>query len=283
MLAGLKPLAQMDAFHFCERVLGLALPNLYVWLLGFVIVSGPAAQATGGRDAASRGDAAALLPALPHLVASPKSGASSPSPPHSIPNSRTQIFHVWLNILGELTRFADRTFYKAWWNASSLDQFWRLWNMPVHTFLMRTLYFPVVRMGINKLVQKGGGGQLGPLKGGPRSCCVATPAARAAPCCAAPCQPPSRPCRLPLPPPQVVGRRVCVPVERAAARGRGRGALPHPQGLGLPGDGGPGAGPAPVGRGARAGQAPAGGPPAGGGCRPFPQAGTIRSPRPRRS
>lgn len=40
MLAGLKPLAQMDAWHFCERVLGLALPNLYVWLLGFVIVSG---------------------------------------------------------------------------------------------------------------------------------------------------------------------------------------------------------------------------------------------------
>ncbi len=52
--------------------------------------------------------------------------------------------------MGELTGFADRSFYRAWWNASSLDQFWRLWNMPVHNFLMRTVYFPLIRMGINK-------------------------------------------------------------------------------------------------------------------------------------
>jgi len=38
MLSGLKPLAEMDPWHFCERVLGLALPNLYVWLLSFFIV-----------------------------------------------------------------------------------------------------------------------------------------------------------------------------------------------------------------------------------------------------
>ncbi|GBF87398.1 diacylglycerol O-acyltransferase-like protein [Raphidocelis subcapitata] len=94
MLSGLKP---EGFFHFCERLLALALPNLYVWLLGFFL-----------------------------------------------------IFHVWLNILGELTRFADREFYRAWWNASSLDQFWRLWNMPVHRFLMRTIYFPMIRAGINK-------------------------------------------------------------------------------------------------------------------------------------
>jgi diacylglycerol O-acyltransferase-1 len=69
---------------------------------------------------------------------------------HSLLHPCPQIFHVWLNLMGELTGFADRSFYRAWWNASSLDQFWRLWNMPVHNFLMRTVYFPLIRMGINK-------------------------------------------------------------------------------------------------------------------------------------
>ena len=39
MLSGLQPLRRLDAVHLSERLLGLALPSLYVWLLGFVIVS----------------------------------------------------------------------------------------------------------------------------------------------------------------------------------------------------------------------------------------------------
>ena len=35
------------------------------------------------------------------------------------------IFHVYLNILGELTRFADRQFYRDWWNSTTLGYFWR--------------------------------------------------------------------------------------------------------------------------------------------------------------
>ena len=35
------------------------------------------------------------------------------------------MFHCCLNIAGELTRFADRQFYKDFWNATSLDEFWR--------------------------------------------------------------------------------------------------------------------------------------------------------------
>ena len=42
------------------------------------------------------------------------------------------LFHLWLNILGELTRFGDREFYKDWWNASTVGEYWRTWNMPVH-------------------------------------------------------------------------------------------------------------------------------------------------------
>eukprot|EP01025_Chloroclados_australasicus_P052422 TRINITY_DN6110_c0_g2_i2.p1 TRINITY_DN6110_c0_g2~~TRINITY_DN6110_c0_g2_i2.p1 ORF type:complete len:673 (-),score=48.10 TRINITY_DN6110_c0_g2_i2:283-2301(-) len=59
-------------------------------------------------------------------------------------------FHVWLNILAELLRFGDREFYKDWWNATTIGEYWRLWNMPVHKWLLRTVYFPAVRKGIPK-------------------------------------------------------------------------------------------------------------------------------------
>ena len=60
------------------------------------------------------------------------------------------LFHLWLNILAELTRFGDRQFYKDWWNASTIDQYWRLWNMPVHKWLVRHIYFPALRLGMGK-------------------------------------------------------------------------------------------------------------------------------------
>jgi len=45
------------------------------------------------------------------------------------------IFEVILNILGEVTLFADRHFYDDWWNATSMDEFSRKWNRPVHDWL----------------------------------------------------------------------------------------------------------------------------------------------------
>eukprot|EP00899_Mesostigma_viride_P026934 jgi/Mesvir1/7425/Mv19207-RA.2 len=59
------------------------------------------------------------------------------------------LFHLWLNITGELLRFADREFYKDWWNATTIEKYWRLWNIPVHKWLVRHLYFPCRRLGIN--------------------------------------------------------------------------------------------------------------------------------------
>jgi hypothetical protein len=55
-------------------------------------------------------------------------------------------FHLWLNLLAELTRFGDRSFYKDWWNAKTIDRYWRTWNMPVHHWITRhlckvTLYY----------------------------------------------------------------------------------------------------------------------------------------------
>ncbi|KAM0220954.1 hypothetical protein ACHAPQ_000404 [Fusarium lateritium] len=50
------------------------------------------------------------------------------------------IWETILNILAELTCFADRNFYDAWWNSVSWDQFARDWNRPVHVFLLRHVY-----------------------------------------------------------------------------------------------------------------------------------------------
>ncbi|KAK3384160.1 MBOAT family protein [Lasiosphaeria ovina] len=50
------------------------------------------------------------------------------------------IWETILNFLAELTFFADRSFYDAWWNSVSWDQFARDWNRPVHNFLLRHVY-----------------------------------------------------------------------------------------------------------------------------------------------
>jgi sterol O-acyltransferase len=50
------------------------------------------------------------------------------------------IWETILNLLAEITYFADRSFYDAWWNSVSWDQFARDWNRPVHNFLLRHVY-----------------------------------------------------------------------------------------------------------------------------------------------
>jgi len=59
-------------------------------------------------------------------------------------------FHVLLNLLAQLLRFGDRVFYKDWWNSSNLSSYWRLWNLPVHYWLVRHLYYPCIRRGASK-------------------------------------------------------------------------------------------------------------------------------------
>ncbi|CAA6666128.1 unnamed protein product [Spirodela intermedia] len=59
-------------------------------------------------------------------------------------------FHLWLNILAELLRFGDREFYKDWWNAKTVEEYWRMWNMPVHKWMIRHIYLPCLRNGLPK-------------------------------------------------------------------------------------------------------------------------------------
>nr|ALT83519.1 type I diacylglycerol acyltransferase [Macadamia tetraphylla] len=61
-------------------------------------------------------------------------------------------FHLWLNILAELLRFGDREFYKDWWNAKTVEEYWRMWNMPVHKWMVRHIYFPCLRNGLPREV-----------------------------------------------------------------------------------------------------------------------------------
>ncbi|CAB4252278.1 similar to Saccharomyces cerevisiae YCR048W ARE1 Acyl-CoA:sterol acyltransferase, isozyme of Are2p [Maudiozyma barnettii] len=50
------------------------------------------------------------------------------------------IWDAILNCFAELTRFADRYFYGDWWNCVSWSEFARIWNVPVHKFLVRHVY-----------------------------------------------------------------------------------------------------------------------------------------------
>ncbi|XP_023240593.1 diacylglycerol O-acyltransferase 1-like [Centruroides sculpturatus] len=93
-----KPLQEMKISHVIERLLKLAVPNHFIWLLFFY-----------------------------------------------------WLFHSCLNSFAEILRFADRQFYRDWWNAESINQFWRNWNIPVHQWCVRHLYKPLLVQGFSKL------------------------------------------------------------------------------------------------------------------------------------
>ncbi|KAF0977113.1 hypothetical protein FDP41_003766 [Naegleria fowleri] len=63
------------------------------------------------------------------------------------------VFHCFLNATAELVRYADREFYLEWWNATSVSQYWRLWNRPVLKFMSRHIYVESMRRvkGFNKV------------------------------------------------------------------------------------------------------------------------------------
>lgn len=50
------------------------------------------------------------------------------------------IWHAILNLIAEVTRYADRDFYGHWWGLLDWEEFSRLWNKPVHRFLLRHVY-----------------------------------------------------------------------------------------------------------------------------------------------
>ena len=61
------------------------------------------------------------------------------------------MFHSCLNFTGELLRFADRDFYRDWWNAESVGYFWQNWNICVHRWCVRHLYKPMLYQKYSKM------------------------------------------------------------------------------------------------------------------------------------
>jgi diacylglycerol O-acyltransferase 1 len=53
------------------------------------------------------------------------------------------VFVCCLDILAEITLFKENEFYQAWWNSSSVAEFWTLWNIPVHKWFKRHVYIPL--------------------------------------------------------------------------------------------------------------------------------------------
>lgn len=52
-------------------------------------------------------------------------------------------FLIWdaiLNAIGEISMYADRDFYGPWWSCTDWGEYARLWNKPVHRFLLRHVY-----------------------------------------------------------------------------------------------------------------------------------------------
>ena len=57
------------------------------------------------------------------------------------------LFHSWLNLLAEMTGFADREFYRDWWNSETINYFWQTWNIPVHRWCLRHVFKPLRSAG----------------------------------------------------------------------------------------------------------------------------------------
>jgi diacylglycerol O-acyltransferase 1 len=57
------------------------------------------------------------------------------------------LFQSFLNALAEILHFGDRNFYDDWWNSTSLKEYWATWNKPVHHFMRRHVYSPLLGRG----------------------------------------------------------------------------------------------------------------------------------------
>lgn len=62
------------------------------------------------------------------------------------------VLQLWQNFTAELTRFADREFYKDWWNSTSYSVYYRKWNMPIHDWVHTYLYRDVKAVTGSKVV-----------------------------------------------------------------------------------------------------------------------------------
>ena len=70
-------------------------------------------------------------------------------------------FQAVANICSELTYFADREFFKVryffanlqeWWNCRTFAEYWKLWNLPVHNWILKHMYYPMLRKNMSPIL-----------------------------------------------------------------------------------------------------------------------------------
>lgn len=61
-------------------------------------------------------------------------------------------FYHGVTACAELLCFNDRTFFDAWWNSTSVDEFWRSWNLLVQRWLFLHVYKPMVSRGVSRQI-----------------------------------------------------------------------------------------------------------------------------------
>jgi diacylglycerol O-acyltransferase-1 len=64
-------------------------------------------------------------------------------------------FHLFLNIVAEALNFGDRLFYLDFWNATSIDHFWRTWSIPGYRWMLRHVYGPLLKSGYSRTQASG--------------------------------------------------------------------------------------------------------------------------------
>jgi len=60
------------------------------------------------------------------------------------------LFVSFLQLSAELFQVQERQFFYSWWNASTIEEFWRSWNLPVHRWCVKHIYLPIVKSGWSK-------------------------------------------------------------------------------------------------------------------------------------
>ena len=60
------------------------------------------------------------------------------------------VFVSFLQLMAEVLRSQDRVFFHAWWNASTMEDYWRRWNLPVHSWCVQHIYLPLVKSNYKK-------------------------------------------------------------------------------------------------------------------------------------
>ena len=58
----------------------------------------------------------------------------------------SQVLHCIQNIGAEITRFADREFYRDWWNARDWATFYRKWNGVVHDWIHSYIFCDLIEL-----------------------------------------------------------------------------------------------------------------------------------------